>query len=39
MKYQMKLHADDLKEGDVLMVNSPNAGGSCVLRYVSDPPA
>lgn len=36
MKYQMKLHADDLKEGDVLMVNSPNAGGSCVLHCVLD---
>ncbi|KAK2459999.1 hypothetical protein APHAL10511_008005 [Amanita phalloides] len=28
VKYQMKLHANDLKEGDVLMVNSPHAGGS-----------
>lgn len=28
VKYQMKLHANDLKEGDVLMTNSPHAGGS-----------
>ncbi|KAH9067927.1 Hydantoinase B/oxoprolinase [Lactarius vividus] len=28
VKYQMKLHGDDLKEGDVLMTNSPHAGGS-----------
>jgi 5-oxoprolinase (ATP-hydrolysing) len=27
----MKLHGDDLKEGDVLMTNSPHAGGSQVL--------
>ncbi|KAI9465801.1 Hydantoinase B/oxoprolinase [Lactarius psammicola] len=28
VKYQMKLYGDDLKEGDVLMTNSPHAGGS-----------
>ncbi|KAN0125841.1 Hydantoinase-B domain containing protein [Russula decolorans] len=28
VKYQMKLYGDDLKEGDVLMTNSPQAGGS-----------
>ncbi|KAF8632678.1 hypothetical protein AX17_004810 [Amanita inopinata Kibby_2008] len=28
VKYQMKLHVNDIKEGDVLMVNSPYAGGS-----------
>ncbi|KAG6890332.1 hypothetical protein C0992_002315 [Termitomyces sp. T32_za158] len=28
VKYQMKLHAKTLKEGDVLMTNSPHAGGS-----------
>ncbi|EKM53258.1 uncharacterized protein PHACADRAFT_259474 [Phanerochaete carnosa HHB-10118-sp] len=28
VKYQMKLHKDDLKPGDVLMANSPHAGGS-----------
>lgn len=28
VKYQMKLHANDLKDGDVLMTNSPRAGGS-----------
>ncbi|GJJ12953.1 hypothetical protein Clacol_007200 [Clathrus columnatus] len=28
VKYQMKLHAKDLQEGDVLMTNSPRAGGS-----------
>ncbi|QRW09980.1 5-oxoprolinase (ATP-hydrolysing) [Ceratobasidium sp. AG-Ba] len=28
VKYQMKLHGNDLKEGDVLMCNSPSAGGS-----------
>jgi 5-oxoprolinase (ATP-hydrolysing) len=28
VKYQMKLHGNDLKEGDVLMANSPSAGGS-----------
>ena len=27
----MKLHGNDLKEGDVLMTNSPHAGGSQVL--------
>ena len=27
----MKLYGDDLKEGDVLMTNSPHAGGSQVL--------
>ncbi|KAF7760255.1 hypothetical protein Agabi119p4_10931 [Agaricus bisporus var. burnettii] len=28
VKYQMKLHGSSLKEGDVLMANSPVAGGS-----------
>ncbi|KAF5354237.1 hypothetical protein D9756_007234 [Leucocoprinus leucothites] len=28
VKYQMKLHGSSLKEGDVLMTNSPHAGGS-----------
>jgi 5-oxoprolinase (ATP-hydrolysing) len=28
VKYQMKLYGNDLKEGDVLMTNSPHAGGS-----------
>ncbi|KAI6004378.1 cytoplasmic protein [Pisolithus orientalis] len=28
VKYQMKLHEKDLNEGDVLMTNSPHAGGS-----------
>ena len=31
VKYQMKLYGNDLKEGDVLMTNSPHAGGSQVL--------
>jgi N-methylhydantoinase B/oxoprolinase/acetone carboxylase alpha subunit len=30
VKYQMKRHGNDLKEGDVLMTNSPHAGGSQV---------
>ncbi|KAF9527219.1 cytoplasmic protein [Crepidotus variabilis] len=28
VKYQMKLYGDSLQEGDVLMTNSPHAGGS-----------
>jgi N-methylhydantoinase B/oxoprolinase/acetone carboxylase alpha subunit len=28
VKYQMNLHGKDLKDGDVLMTNSPRAGGS-----------
>ncbi|KAG8221519.1 Hydantoinase B/oxoprolinase [Butyriboletus roseoflavus] len=28
VKYQMKLHGRNLKDGDVLMTNSPHAGGS-----------
>jgi 5-oxoprolinase (ATP-hydrolysing) len=28
VRYQMKLLGDDLKEGDVIMTNSPRAGGS-----------
>ncbi|KAJ2912070.1 hypothetical protein MD484_g8350, partial [Candolleomyces efflorescens] len=28
VKYQMKVHGKTLKEGDVLMTNSPHAGGS-----------
>ena len=31
----MKLYGDDLKEGDVLMTNSPHAGGSQVLSIFS----
>lgn len=31
VKYQMKLHGKNLKEGDVLMTNSPHAGGSYVV--------
>jgi 5-oxoprolinase (ATP-hydrolysing) len=31
----MKLYGDDLKEGDVLMTNSPHAGGSQVLLIIS----
>ena len=30
VKYQMNLYGDTLKEGDVLMTNSPHAGGSYV---------
>ena len=35
VKYQMRLHSNDLKDGDVLMVNSPHAGGSSVFHIVS----
>lgn len=28
VKYQMQLHGKSLKDGDVLMTNSPRAGGS-----------
>jgi N-methylhydantoinase B/oxoprolinase/acetone carboxylase alpha subunit len=28
VKYQMKLYGKELKEGDVIMTNSPHAGGS-----------
>lgn len=28
VKYQMQLHGKTLKDGDVLMTNSPHAGGS-----------
>ena len=28
VRYQMKLHGKSLKDGDVLMTNSPRAGGS-----------
>jgi 5-oxoprolinase (ATP-hydrolysing) len=31
----MKLYGDDLKEGDVLMTNSPHAGGSQVPSIFS----
>jgi len=34
VKYQMKLHGGDLKEGDVIMTNSPHAGGSQVLSVL-----
>ncbi|KAI0300521.1 cytoplasmic protein [Multifurca ochricompacta] len=42
VKYQMKLYGDDLKEGDVLMTNSPHAGGShlpdiTIISPVFDP--
>jgi 5-oxoprolinase (ATP-hydrolysing) len=42
VKYQMRLHGDDLKEGDVLMTNSPHAGGShlpdiTIISPVFDP--
>ena len=30
VKYQMNLYGDNLKEGDVLMTNSPHPGGSYV---------
>jgi 5-oxoprolinase (ATP-hydrolysing) len=42
VKYQMNVHGKTLKEGDVLMTNSPHAGGSYVicqtlhLRTLSD---
>jgi N-methylhydantoinase B/oxoprolinase/acetone carboxylase alpha subunit len=34
VKYQMKLYGDDLKERDVIMTNSPHAGGSQVLSVL-----
>ncbi|KAI0041480.1 Hydantoinase B/oxoprolinase [Auriscalpium vulgare] len=42
VKYQMNLHRGDLKEGDVLMTNSPHAGGShlpdiTIISPVFDP--
>ncbi|TFL00412.1 Hydantoinase B/oxoprolinase [Pterulicium gracile] len=42
VKYQMKLHQNDLKPGDVLMTNSPHAGGShlpdiTIITPVFDP--
>ncbi|THU85133.1 Hydantoinase B/oxoprolinase [Dendrothele bispora CBS 962.96] len=42
VKYQMKLHGKELKEGDVLMTNSPHAGGShlpdiTIITPVFDP--
>ncbi|KAH9975461.1 Hydantoinase B/oxoprolinase [Lactifluus volemus] len=42
VKYQMNLYGDDLKEGDVLMTNSPHAGGShlpdiTIISPVFDP--
>lgn len=33
VKYQMNLHGKSLKPGDVLMTNSPYAGGSYVLPF------
>jgi N-methylhydantoinase B/oxoprolinase/acetone carboxylase alpha subunit len=33
VKYQMKLHSVSLKPGDVLLTNSPHAGGSAPARY------
>ena len=33
VKYQMNLYKDTLKEGDVLMTNSPHAGGSYVITH------
>lgn len=35
VKYQMNLYGKSLKEGDVLMTNSPHAGGSCVAIVIS----
>jgi 5-oxoprolinase (ATP-hydrolysing) len=32
VKYQMKVYRKNLKDGDVIITNSPRAGGSCVLR-------
>lgn len=42
VKYQMNLYGDELKEGDVLMTNSPHAGGShlpdiTIISPVFDP--
>ncbi|KAJ7040678.1 Hydantoinase B/oxoprolinase [Mycena alexandri] len=42
VKYQMNLYGKDLKEGDVLMTNSPHAGGShlpdiTIITPVFDP--
>ncbi|PVF96977.1 Hydantoinase B/oxoprolinase [Serendipita vermifera] len=42
VKYQLKLHGKSLKEGDVLMTNSPRAGGShlpdiTIITPVFDP--
>lgn len=34
VKYQKKLHAGTLKAGDVLMSNSPQAGGSSVSSVI-----
>ncbi|EIW75632.1 Hydantoinase B oxoprolinase [Coniophora puteana RWD-64-598 SS2] len=44
VKYQMKLHGKTLKPGDVLMTNSPHAGGShlpdiTIITPVFSPPA
>ena len=38
VKYQTKLHSGTLKAGDVLMSNSPQAGGSLVLNIDLLPP-
>lgn len=38
VKYQMALHAGILKAGDVLMSNSPQAGGSSVPNIFLPPP-
>lgn len=35
VKYQMKLYGKNLKDGDVLITNSPRAGGSYVHRSSS----
>jgi hypothetical protein len=37
VKYQMNLHGKTLKEGDVLVANSPHAGGSCVVSPSPSP--
>jgi 5-oxoprolinase (ATP-hydrolysing) len=42
VKYQLKLHGKSLKQGDVLMTNSPRAGGShlpdiTIITPVFDP--
>ena len=39
VKYQMNLYGNTLKEGDVLMTNSPHAGGSYALIPMPPPPS
>lgn len=38
VKYQMKLHNNNIKPGDVFMTNSPHAGGSYVILYTTFSP-